>query len=171
MTEAYVCETCGSGHGGMPEAFFVDAPAVWDDPRRGPDSLLDEETAVVDLPDGRRHLVRAHLEVPVVDSDAGPLSLTLWVLVAPESLRSLVARWQAPDRASDPPVLGVLGSVLPVWPRSYGLRCRLHVTPPGQRPRVELAPTADALAVDAREGITTHRMAEVVAALTGAPVG
>jgi hypothetical protein len=146
-------------------AYSSTAPGRWY-------TLSDEERAagrlegeLCVLADGAC-FVRANLEVPVNDGNAGPLVFSSWVQVAPEVLRTLLERWDEPDRASDPAFPGALANDLPGYPGTIGLEVELHTAEPGTRARAVPVPSDHPLAVDHWEGsnsLAVQSLAEILA--------
>jgi hypothetical protein len=157
----FPCSGCGQVHTGMP-ALDAAAPlsyyAVPEDEREAR-CQLDVDTCVID---GSSCFVRGCLEVPV-HGEAEPFSWGVWVSLSEQSFRQWVACYNADKRAHIGPFFGWLNAALRPYPDTANLKTRVHLRDGFMRPFIELEPTGHPLAVEQREGISVHRVAELYA--------
>lgn len=152
----YTCTCCGERHGELPFAYGAPAPAVWHDGLAGePGTVLEPERCVI----GREHFfLRGRLVLPVLDAEED-FEWGVWVSVSKDNFFRAEELWDDPDRVAEPPTFGWLTTELPGYePGTLNLKTNLHQRPPGERPLVELEPTAHPLAVEQRTGITLVRV-------------
>jgi hypothetical protein len=69
--------------------------------------------------------------------------------------------WSTPGREGEPPYVGWLQTELPDYPPTVGLKVRVQTRPVGERPTVEVEPSAHPLVREQREGITSQRVREI----------
>lgn len=147
------------------------APAVWDPAfADAEDCVLSSEQCVVK---GEHYFVKGLIEIPVLGSDA-VFSWGVWVSLSPANFARAAELWETPGRETEPPYFGWLSTELPAYPRStLDLKTNVHTRPVGERPFVELEPTAHPLAVEQRTGITLDRVRSIAESVLhpGAPRG
>lgn len=167
---SFTCRRCGQEHPGPPMAYASTAPGRWytltDEEREH--SRMDGELCVIG---GTDFYLRANVEIPVADSD-DPLVLSTWVALDATSLRTLLARWDAPERTTDPAYPATLANDLPGYPETLGLDVEVHTGAPGHRARAVPSVGDHPLSVDHWEGITMDRvreLAELLAHPDGSP--
>ncbi|WP_020014265.1 DUF2199 domain-containing protein [Promicromonospora sukumoe] len=169
-TGGWVCATCGTMHSGLAMVFGPDAPDPWlavSDAERAAGEL-NADMCVLPTADGSIHyFVRAHIEIPVHDSDDGPFCWSVWVSLSQESMRTQAEHWNDPGRAKLEPMFAWLCSSLPYDAPTVPLPARIHTREPGRVPWVELQPDLDhPLVHETHTGITMHRVAELNRTLT-----
>ena len=71
------------------------------------------------------------------------------------------ALWDAKIREHEPPHFGLLSNDIPIYPRTFLLKCTLRLQNGGRRPAIELAPTDHPLAVEQRNSIAQKRIKEI----------
>ncbi|MER6147081.1 DUF2199 domain-containing protein [Streptomyces hirsutus] len=143
--------------------YTAEAPAVWDPAfADADDCLLSSDQCVVR---GQHYFVKGLIEIPVIDSDA-VFSWGVWVSLSRENFSRAADLWDRPGREAEQPYFGWLTTDLPVYsPTTLNLKTHVHTRPVGERPYIELEPTAHPLAVEQRTGITLDRVREVAAAV------
>ncbi len=157
----FVCRICGNRHDPLSLSFQVDSPDTWnaispaDRPHRGE---LSSDTCIID---NQFFFVRGNIEIPVI-GESKPFSYGAWVSLAEQNFRRCCALWASPGREKEPSYFGWLNTQLPGYPDTFNLKIRLHTRPVGERPFIELEPTAHPLAVEQRTGITLSRVQEIV---------
>lgn len=161
----FVCECCGTELGDVPSVWAFTAPDYWAALDAGGESFLEDELCCIDAsePDGAPELhffIRGLIEIPVRGSDER-LTYNIWVSLSPANFERAVRRWDDPARAEEQPYFGWLSNNIPGYPDTLQLKTRVHTRQPGRRPIVELEPTDHPLAVEQRDGIEAHRLAEV----------
>src|SRR5262245_20780846 len=112
--------TCGAEHAGVPLCFGIEAPwrALVPESEFAQRVELNDDQCIVD---GRTLFVRGHTQVPIRDYPE-PLSFSVWSSLSERSFLHMCRRWDAPDRAGDPPYFGWLSSPIAVYPRTIHLR-------------------------------------------------
>lgn len=159
----FTCTCCGAQHPELPMNYTAEAPAVWDPAFAGADDcLLSSDQCVIH---GQHYFVKGLIEIPVIDSDE-VFSWGVWVSLSRENFSRAADLWDKPGREAEQPYFGWLTTDLPVYsPTPLDLKTRVHTRPVGERPFVELEPTAHPLAVEQRTGITLDRVREIAAAV------
>ncbi|MFG3345831.1 DUF2199 domain-containing protein [Streptomyces sp. NPDC048018] len=159
----FTCTCCGNHHPELPMNYTAEAPAVWDPAFAGADDcVLSSDQCVVG---GQHYFVKGLIEIPVVDSDE-VFSWGVWVSLSRENFSRAAELWDRPGREAEEPYFGWLTTDLPVYsPTTLNLKTYVHTRPVGERPFVELEPTAHPLAVEQRTGITLDRVREIAAAV------
>lgn len=157
---SWECNSCDEIHDTIQNSFAFDSPVYWGDRQR--DSALegcwiDDDYCVID---DRDRFIRAVLEIPVIDSDE-VFAFGIWASVSAESFVRERSMAQNPSRVEDPPYFGWLSNRIWQYPDTLNLKCNLISQPPGLRPAVLVEPTAHALAVEQRAGISRERFIEL----------
>lgn len=163
MTAAFRCATCGQIHADLPKTFGSAAPLAWyelDFSEREARAVLSSDQCIIDE---KQFFVLGRLPVPV-HGETTPLTWLVWVSVSEESFGKMDELWNAAGRESELPYFGWLNTALPGYPSTINLKCHVRTQPVGQRPLIELEPTAHPLAVDQREGIDPARLRMIVEA-------
>jgi hypothetical protein len=145
-------------HGETPLCFGIEAPwrALVPETEFAQRVDLTPDQCVVD---GHAFFIRGHIEIPIHEYP-GALSFSVWSSLSEQSFLHLSERWEAPDRASDPPYFGWLCSPVAVYPSTIHLKLSVQSRPPGLTPLFTVAPTDHPLALDQRNGITIARWHE-----------
>jgi len=152
----------------VPSVWAFSAPDYWGAPEVSGDSFLEDELCCIDAPDLQElhFFIRGLIEIPVRGS-AELLTYNVWVSLSPANFECAVAHWDDPARAGEKPYFGWLSNNIPGYPDTLQLKTRVHTRDPGKRPFVELEPTDHPLAVEQRDGIAAHRLAEVAKQCAG----
>ncbi len=105
MERGWTCCCCGRAFDTRPINFAFYGPINWfglPDSERPTRSNLTDDISIID---GVERCVRGWVEIPVSDS---PESLVwgVWVSVSEESLKYILARWESPIPADEPPRFG-----------------------------------------------------------------
>lgn len=165
---SFSCRRCGQVHPGPPRAYSSTAPGRWytlsDEQKRT--SRLDGELCVVA---GGEFFVRANVELPITDG-SGALVFSAWVRIEQEVLKTLLDRWEDPERADDPGYPGWLANDLAGYRETIGLPVEIHTDAPGTRARAVPIPSDHRLSVDHWEGIGAERV-QALAELLAHPEG
>ena len=162
------CAVCGQAHSGLATVFGPSAPDPWvsaSSEQRSAGELTPDQCV---LPDGAttHHFIRGHIEIPVVDRPGTTFVWSAWASLSEANMDLTSEHWEDPDRASLPPMFGWLCTALEYEPPTLSLPTHVHTRDPGVVPSIELDPGLDhPLAVEQREGITWHRVAEINARL------
>jgi hypothetical protein len=165
----FVCTCCGKDIGDVPRGWSRPAPDYWGGDDAGDESFLDEELCYIDVPTlGEQHFfIRGNIEIPVHGDGEEGLVYTVWASLSPANFRRAVERWGDPDRVKEPPYFGWLSTHLPGYPETLSLKTHVHTREPGTRPLIELEPTDHPLAVEQRDGVPLHRLAEIAELVAG----
>jgi hypothetical protein len=126
------CATCGIEHADMPLCFGIDAPwraLVPEDefPQR---VELNADQCVVDE---KTFVIRGHIEIPIHGYSEN-LSFSVWSSLSEQSFLHICDRWEARDRANDPPYFGWLCSPISVYPSTIHLKLSVQSRPPSLTP-------------------------------------
>lgn len=170
-TGSWRCAVCGEAHDGLATVFGPSGPDPWasaTDAERARGEI-NRDTCVLPLDQGTHYFVRGELPLPIVDSDNGVFAWTVWVSLSSENMRKTVEHWEAPERATLPPMFGWLSNWLaPYDPPTTNLAVNVHTRSPGVVPWFQLDPTADhPLVHEQTRGVTMHRVAELNRVLLG----
>ncbi|WP_345475476.1 DUF2199 domain-containing protein [Actinoallomurus oryzae] len=159
----FTCSCCGQHHGEVPLSFMTPAPDYWTpDLLDDPDSELSSDQCVIKK---QVFFVRGLIEIPVIDTGE-VFTWGVWVSLSEKNFIRASQLWNVSGRESEPPYFGWLSTELPLYsPTTIELKTNLHTRPVGERPAVELEPTAHPLAVEQRNGITHARVQEIAETL------
>ena len=165
-TTTWRCGTCDEPHTGPASTFGVSWPDAFSDASDETlaRSEINADTAALATDDGMRWFVRGHVVLPVHGADDPDVFVwSVWAELADEAIAEVAARWQDPDRASQPPVPVRLDArPLPYDRPATGLTGLLHDREPGPAPRIVLDPAQDhPLVAEQRDGITRQRVLEL----------
>jgi hypothetical protein len=162
---SYICRRCGERHRGLPMSYGTDAPTYWD-PSLAADesSLLEQEQCVIK---DEHFFIRARLVIPVTGAPPGTeFDWGVWVSLSRDNFARTLSQWTSDGREQQKPHFGWLSTELPLYhPSTLLLKTNVHPQAVGQRPLVELEPTAHPLAVEQRTGITLTRVQEIAETL------
>lgn len=167
-TGTWRCATCGVEHAGLVSAFGAPAPAAWEWAKDVDRSAgeLNADMCVLPGADGVDYFLRGQLQLPVLKTDGLVFTWGVWVSLSEANMRTAVERWEDPTRGSLPPMFGWLSTALAYEPTTLGLATHVHTRAPGLAPLVELnLEDGHPLAVEQREGISLHRMADINATM------
>jgi hypothetical protein len=156
---SWICQTCGIEHGEVPICFAIEAPwrALVPESEFGQRVDLTPDQCVVD---GRTFFIRGHIEIHIHEYPKR-LLFSVWSSLSEQSFIHMCNRWQASDRAFDPPYFGWLCSPISVYPSTIHLKISVQSRPPGLTPLFTLEPTGHQLSVDQRNGISIQRWHEI----------
>ena len=164
MDMDWTCKCCGKQYNSLPLAFALDVPDPWLAVPEGERRLRGTLTTDRCIIDRKEFCVRGRLEIPVIDRD-DYFIWGIWASVSREGYDRISELWNTELREHEPPIPGTLCSDLPIYPRTAGLRCSLHLRNAGRRPSIKLEPADHPLAVEQRNGITLERVKEIAAAV------
>jgi hypothetical protein len=159
----FTCTCCGQHHGELPLSFAAHAPDYWtpelaDDP----DSGLSSDQCVIT---GQSFFVRSLIEIPVIDTGE-VFTWGVWISLSQEKFARMTHLWNTPGRETEPPAFGWLSTELPIYsPTTINLKTNVHTRPLGERPVIELEPTAHPLSIEQRHGITRARVQQIAETL------
>ena len=163
----FCCGICGKDHSGATRDFAMLRPDAF---VALPKSQKEAAAHNDDLCafDGQ-YFVRGVLEVRVTDA-GGDFGWGLWAQVSEASFRRILKLWDA-DVTDVPAFAGTIANQIPglEYAGLLGKRCRVQLRNDGDRPALTLVSASHRLAVEQRDGITAHRVAEIAAALAPSP--
>jgi hypothetical protein len=153
------CKTCGVEHDDVPSCFGIEAP--WG-------ALVPEEefaqrvelTADQCVIDDKVFFVRGHIEIPIHESPE-LLAFSVWSSLSETSFLHMCERWEATDRAFDPPYFGWLSSSVHVFPNSLHLKLSVQSRRPGLTPLFIVEPSDHPLSIAQHQGISIERWHEL----------
>lgn len=148
----FTCPECGRVHDELP-AYAFDAPAIW--------SAATPEEREADFqhsPDfcqykDEHFLVRAVLEIPIIDHPDTPLTFGVWATVSQENFWRYKAVFAGENASSVGSMFAWLSNEIPGYEGSLNLKSRIYPQDNRRRPKMTLEPTDHPLAVAQREGI------------------
>lgn len=156
---SWTCQTCRRNHARIPLCFGLEAP--WR--VLVPEAEFSERvelTADQCVIDNQHFFIRGHIELPIHDNPE-PLAFSVWASLSEKSFLHVCERWEAPDRASDPPYFGWLCSRISIYPNTVHLKMSVQSRAPGVVPQFTVEPTNHPLALDQHNGISIARWHEI----------
>jgi hypothetical protein len=111
--------------------------------------------------DDKYFYIRGHIEIPVLNHDE-PFVWSVWVSLSKASFEHVCERWESEGRENDDPYFGWLMTNLPCYPETLHLKTSVQSQPVGQVPLITVEPGEHPLAIEQHEGITMHRVHELV---------
>lgn len=159
-----LCSVCNRRHTNLTRLLGASAPDDWLAVSNGERLEAELTPDVCILPDSGliRHFIRGHLQLAVDDMELSPFVWSIWVEVSEDSMRLIAQHWSDPNRAATRPLEGVLANELPYSEPTKGLPVEVHTRDMGQAPLIMLSRgSTHGLAIEQRDGITVHRVAEL----------
>ena len=149
------CSICGAEHEDLPLCYGVEAPwrALVPEAEFNCRVELTKDQCVVDKKD---FFIRGHIEIPIQGCSEF-VAFSVWSSLSEKSFLHMCDRWEAPDRASDPPYFGWLCTPIPVYPSTLLLKLSVQSRPPGLTPLFTTELTDHPLALDQHNGINMER--------------
>lgn len=156
---SWKCATCGLEHADIPLRFGHEAPwrALVPETEFELRVVLSRDQCMVDE---EHFFIRGHIEIPVHDYPA-PLVFSAWSSLSVRSFDHMSERWEAPDRASDPPYFGWLCSPIVFYPSTIHLKLSVQSRSPGFVPLFTVERTQHPLALDQHNGISIERWHQI----------
>jgi hypothetical protein len=164
MDLVWTCQCCGKQYDTLPFAFALDVPDPWLAVPEGERRLRATLTSDRCIIDRTEFCIRGRLEIPVIGR-TDFFIWGIWVSVSKDGYDRVAELWNTEIREHETPIPGALCSDLPIYPRTTGLPCHLHLRNAGRRPSIKLEPADHPLAVEQRDGITLDRVKEIAAAV------
>ncbi|MBC5781640.1 DUF2199 domain-containing protein [Ramlibacter sp. USB13] len=154
--EAFVCDTCGERHEGLPTDFGFRLPDEVHALSYLDRYLRSRYNADLCTLDESRYFVRGVLRVPLLEARED-FGWGVWVEVSAADHDNYVRRFH--DAAENAPRFpGVLANAIPGHERALGLPLEVQLGREDQRPMLHcLAASTHALAIEQREGISARR--------------
>ena len=156
---SWVCDICRVEHPDIPICFGIDAPWRALVPESEFSSRV-ELTADQCVVDGKSFFIRGHIEIPILDYPKA-LSFSVWSSLSERSFLHMCERWDAPDRAADPPYFGWLCSPIIAYPSTIHLKLSVQSRPPGTTPLFTVESCDHPLSIDQLNGISIARWHEI----------
>ena len=162
-TFRFICECCGEEHTGLPDygfdaqIYYHEVPAEEREAR----CRLSDDFFVLD---DSYYFVRSVLLIPIKQISES-FGWGLWTSLSKQNFQRYQELWDAESPGDEGPYFGWLSNKLPLYPDTMNLKVAVHLQDRGNRPLLELEPTAHPLAIDQREGITQERAKEIVQSL------
>jgi hypothetical protein len=149
------CQDCGAEHSEAPLCFGIDAPwrALVSDTEFESRVELSSDQCVVDQ---CYFFIRGHIQIPIHGCSES-LEFSVWSSLSERSFVHMCERWDAPDRANDPPYFGWLSSPIAVYSDTIHLKLSVQSRDLGLTPLFTVEPTDHPLAIDQRSGISIGR--------------
>jgi hypothetical protein len=161
----WVCKTCGKKHDDLPLCFGAEAPWRFLVP---PEEFAKRVVLSADqcIVDEKEFFIRGHIPIPIPDLGKN-LDFSVWSSLSGKSFAHMCARWNAPDRAKDPPYFGWLCTQIPIYPMKELLKLSVQSRDPGLCPIFTLEPTEHPFSIDQHRGISVARWHEIALMLLG----
>lgn len=156
---SWKCDTCGVEHNDIPLCFGIEAPwkALVPESEFKQRVDLTPDQCVVDE---KFFFIRGHIEIPIHDYPES-LAFSVWSSLSETSFLHMCERWEASDRASDPPYFGWLCSPVATYPNSIHLKLSVQSRAPGLTPLFITEKTDHPLSIDQHNGITIAKWHEL----------
>jgi hypothetical protein len=170
LTATWQCEECGSQHDDVAWAFAMPAPDQWARASEAERETgeFDPDSCIITVGGVVSYFIRGHLELPVLGSDLGPFTWSVWVSVSQEDMLRAAQTWEDRARARVAPMACWLANELPYQASTVMLPGQLVLGAPGAVPAVRLHPAVrHPLIAEQEDGITRHRVAELGGLLRG----
>jgi hypothetical protein len=164
MDHIWTCRCCGKQFNTLPLSFAPLAPDPWfaiPEAERDKRTVLGSDQCIID---DQEFYLRGCLDISIINHDES-FSWGVWVSLSEASFARVGELWEVDVRANEPPFFGWLCTELSVYPPTRGLKTNVRLRNSGQRPFIELEPTAHPLAVEQRNGISLERVEEIAAML------
>lgn len=156
------CPVCRQIHD-LAELLGPMAPDVWQSltPGERMEAELTPDVCILPHDGVIRHFVRGHLQLPVHDAEPPLFVWSVWVEIDEEAMASIADSWSDPNRAATPPVHGRLATELPYEQPTRGLPITVHTRDLGLSPLLMVTDFRHLLALEQRDGVELHRIAEL----------
>jgi hypothetical protein len=109
--------------------------------------------------DETRFFIRVVLLIPV-RGEGRDFGWGVWAEVSPADYARYKQLWDSTEQRQEPAFLGHLANALPGCGAALGLRLRVHLESPAERPSVTIAEDQHPLAQDQRDGVHPERVLE-----------
>lgn len=162
MDLLWTCKCCGKQYDTLSFAYALDQPDPWNEipeTERKQRAVLGSDGCVIDE---KEFYLRGRILLPVIGSD-DPFIWGCWVSISPQSYGRVEELWKTEIREHEPPFPGSLASDISIYPKTFNLKCSVHLKNAGRRPSFELEPTNHPLGAEQRNGITLDSVKEIAA--------
>lgn len=158
---AFKCRTCGQEHEGLPMDIGFARPGDYLAVPRGQRERRCKFTDDGGIIDGRRYYIRGVALVPVRDTD-DQFAWGLWVRVSRKDFERYRTLWNA-DGSNEPPFSAQLSvEDNPGYEGLDGHEVEVRLRSASERPSFQLVESEHRLSREQREGITLHRVEEML---------
>lgn len=164
---SWACSCCGLSYPGVfdlacgkPEYWLGSDTASPNSALAQNDNILTEDFCVQN---GEHYFVRTVLPLRIIGSQAVEFSYGVWVTLSPKNFELYAKSFDSGEQASLGPWFGWFSNRLAGYPDTLNIKTQVHPRDGGQRPWIELEPTAHPLAVEQRDGITFDRLLDIYA--------
>jgi hypothetical protein len=159
----FQCTKCDQWHKGAP-SFGFQSPhhyGVLSDHSKASYASLDSDFCIINHPDsdGPQFFIRCILEVPIHGLDE-PFLWGAWSSLSEKSFRDYEQRFKTND-VEDISYFGYFCNILPFYPDTLHLKCRVIPQAENNRPLLELEPTDHPLVKDFTSGIAVDRAIDI----------
>ncbi|MEA5052879.1 MAG: DUF2199 domain-containing protein [Propionicimonas sp.] len=156
------CPVCNQTHLEVADLLGASAPDAWlaVTPGERLEAELTPDVCIMTDHGRTRHFIRGHIQLPVHDFTSEVFVWSVWVELDAEAMERVSRSWSNPNRAAIPPIEGRLANELPYEKATRGLTITVHTRDPGLAPLLMVG-EEHALAIEQREGIDLHRVAEL----------
>jgi hypothetical protein len=114
--------------------------------------------------DEKAFFIRGLIEIPI-HNYSEPLSFSVWSSLSEQSFIHISERWEAFDRAFDPPYFGWLSTSISAYPETINLKLSIQPSSPGLTPLFSVEVTDHPLSLDQQNGISITRWHELAHSL------
>jgi hypothetical protein len=157
------CGICDREHDALPmdiawnrPKHFFEVPEEEREERVWFDADSNADLCVID---GATFLIRGVLPLPI-DDGSGNFRFGVWVLVEKSSFQTYLE--YRGEGADSPSFSGLLSAKVPGYPSTYLLEADVQLKGSAERPRIWLRPSSHPLVLEQQQGITQHRVHEIV---------
>lgn len=157
----FTCATCGKVHEGLPMDLAYKRPADYfkipEQDRQSRIKLSEDLCSI----DDKEFFIRAVLELPVKDNEDN-FRWGTWAQISQDDFFKYLRLWDADGVESEPPFKGILSGGVNYYPDTDLMEVKVHLRSKGQRPLFGVVSEEHPLGIDQREGITLHRVQEII---------
>jgi hypothetical protein len=157
----WTCPCCGKQYDTLSFAYALDEPDPWGavpEEERQYRGVLGSDTCTID----GQFYIRGRIVIPVIGSN-DPFIWGTWAAVSKESFARFGALWDVEKREHEPPFAATLSNDIPIYPKTFGLKCHVMMKNARKRPSFVLEAADHPLAAEQRDGITLDRVKEIAA--------
>ena len=160
MDLLWTCQCCGKQYHTLLYAYALDEPDPWrsvPEAERKQRGLLTSDLCTID---GMEFYLRGRIIIPVTGT-RDVFIWGVWVSISKKSFDRIQELWDVKIRENEPPFYGWLSNDIPIYPKTFYLKCSIQLKNDGRRPSFELESTDHPLAIEQRNGITVERIKDI----------
>jgi hypothetical protein len=161
VDHVWTCNCCGKQFDTLSFAYALDEPDPWravDEAERRYRAVLGTDTCVID---GKHFFVRGRVVIPVIGRTE-PFIWGVWAAVSQDDFVRFGKLWDIEIREHES-FPGLLANDIPIYPKTFNLKCNILMKNARKRPSFELEATDHPLAIEQRNGIALDRVKEIAA--------